>query len=264
MEICCRPFTAVFSSNAAKNLIASNDPLVCCSSISVHANLFGISYPCGKRCPWACVWGHLGGPFIFTATSKEQVGVSGEKECRNSKLQHSVTATNLTNTLGVYAHLKSGHRGGMLPYGNSQKLSNPDSELLLMLLITFLSCCDFRVKPHNDKGGESLFNQRVNLNLVVFVQEKINLSYEIIAGITVSLSLSSACTVYCQLADRSSACVFICTRLAGSCDDGMCWVFFSVVNKEQRMWRGAWRRAGSIPPSAVKTYLYKHWHWEDK
>ena len=24
------------------------------------------------------------------------------------------------------------------------------------------------------------------------------------------------------------------------------------------------RIAGSIPPSAVNTYLYKHWHWEDK
>lgn len=37
--------------------------------------------------------------------------------------------------------------------------------------------------------------------------------------------------------------------------------FFFFWSEERRMEE---RRAGSIPPFAVKTCLYKHWHWEDK
>lgn len=59
---------------------------------------------------------------------------------------------------------------------------------------------------------------------------KQNLSYEIIAGITVSLSLSSTCTVYCQLADRLSFSVFICTAWVGVVMTGF--FFFSVVKRE--------------------------------
>lgn len=51
------------------------------------------------------------------------------------KLQHSVTATNLTDTFSMYIHLEVDTQEEMFPYGNSQKLSKPD-KLKWMLLIT--------------------------------------------------------------------------------------------------------------------------------
>ena len=82
-------------------------------------------------------------------------------------------------------------------------------------------------------GWECPYNQCVNLNLTVFVQgkKKKKIKREIITEITVSLSLSSSCAVYCRLADGLSARVFVRAAWVGAELKG----FFAVVKRRSRM-----------------------------
>lgn len=59
-------------------------------------------------CPLACVCDCLGGSFIFTATTTQQVGFSRDKKCKNS-----VIATNLTQTISMYINHFFGFRISM-------------------------------------------------------------------------------------------------------------------------------------------------------
>ena len=110
---------------------------------------------------------------------KEPVEIS-EKECKNSKLQRSVTATNLKkNIQHVHAFKRGrpGRNGRNAPqYGNSQKRCNLDRKLKWMSLIKhFLSCLWFLSDGRGGWGGwECPYNQCVNLNLTVFVQGEKN------------------------------------------------------------------------------------------
>lgn len=119
----------------------------------------------------------------------------------------------------------------MFPHG---KLFKPDKEFKLMLLITFFVM--FIISPETTHEGLRVPAQSVCVSVWTrscLCRKKKNLSYEIITGITVSLSLSSTCTIYCQLADRLSACVFTCTAWVGAVMMGFIY-FFSVVKRRRK------------------------------
>ncbi len=59
------------------------------------------------------------GPVFGTALVAHLSSLQWRGGCTNSRLQHSVTATNITKPFSMYIHLKVEE---MLSYGNSQKL----------------------------------------------------------------------------------------------------------------------------------------------
>lgn len=137
------------------------------------------------------------------------------------------------------------------PYENSPSLSEADSELKLMSLIKYFVIFTISVWKHT----WCLRAPRI-INLCQFEPNDVYLSYESIAAITVTLLIINLHSLLPAGRQLVSLC-FHKHSLGGSCDDGV--VFFPCSEEEEDVER----RAGSMPPSAVKMYLCKHWQWED-
>lgn len=105
-------------------------------------------------------------------------------------------------------------------------------------------------------GWECPYNQCVNLNLTVFVQgkKKKNQTWNYYRNYSVTLLIIKLCSLLPPGRRAVSSC-FRTRGLGGSWAEG---IFCCSEEEEQDE-----RRPGSIPPSAVKMYLNKHWHWED-
>ena len=171
----------------------------------------------------------LGGPFIFRATTTEQVGFSGEEERKNSKARHSVTATNSAQTSSMCTELK----------WDSVGMKTPRKWVQIKM---FCHVCDFGLRWRSLKAWGTINVCQVKPGRVCAR------SHEMINEITVSLSLSSPCTVYCWLRDELSARVYVCTSWAG----GLWWLFYSVLNKEEAMKRRA--QDQYLPLQLTRTY----------
>lgn len=159
--------------------------------------------------------------------------------------QHCVTATKLMKTSCMFT-VEETH-----PYENSPSLSEADSELKLMSLIKYFVIFTISVWKHT----RCLRAPRI-INLCQFEPNDVYLSYESIAAITVTLLIINLHS----LLPAGRQLVSLCSHkhsLGGSCDDGV--VFFPCSEEEEDVER----RAGSMPPSAVKMYLCKHWQRED-
>lgn len=136
----------------------------------------------------------------------------------------------------------------MLPYGNSQKLSNLNNESKFIFLITFL-CHFYDFCPMGKEGGSFIprtIKRSVNLNPAMIVQEK-SIMRNDCRNYSVSLLIIGLHSLLPTGGQVVSLCVHV-HSLGGSVDDGVV-LFFFFCSEEQDDKES---RAGSIFPLQLR------------
>lgn len=124
--------------------------------------------------------------------------------------------------------------------------------------------------PHTvleEAGGLRVPTQSmcVNLNLVLSVcRKKESLIWNYCRNYSVTLLIISLHSLLPAGRQVVSSCFHMHNPDGSSDDDAIhffCFFFSMWGMKRREERRGEWDQ---YPPSAVKLYLYQHWHWEDK